>query len=318
MKNNTFCEIFDVMKSHKDIVIVTHTSPDGDAVASATALSLALKSLGIDATILTEEIDEKYSFMPYDKVKVVHSVENLECDLFISVDCGDKDRFTEFVELFDNAKATLNFDHHITNDYYADYNYIDITASSTSQIIYLFLEEMKLLSADIATCIYAGIVFDTGGFMHDKTSKVTFEIAGKLLDFGIPHTEIYRSIMYSRTLEQNKATGYVLGNMEILENGVAYLAISYDDFIKSGIPVEAFDSSVNNLINTRNVDVAFTAFEKKQGATKVSLRAHKFDVNKVASAFGGGGHILASGCLIREGAYKSKELILEEIKRNGK
>ncbi len=122
----------------------------------------------------------------------------------------------------------------------------------------------------------------------------------------------------ARTLEQNRAIAYVLGNMKFIEHGVCYLTITYEDFLNCGIPNEAFDSSVNHLINTKGVKVAFTAFEKKQGITKISLRAHDTDVNKIASAFSGGGHILASGCVINTGANTATKLVLEEINKNGK
>ncbi len=322
MKNNNFTDIFQMIKSHENIVIVTHTSPDGDAVAAATALSLGLKTLGIKTTILTEKIEDKYDIIPYQNLNVVNIEEGtfneLKCDLFISVDCGATDRFTEVIELFNNAKNTINIDHHVSNNYYADINYVDIESSSTSQIMFKFLEEFNVLSKDICTAIYAGIIYDTGGFMHSCTSQETFNIASKLLSFDIQHTEIYKRIMYTRTLEQNRAISYVLGNMKLLENGVCYLTIPYQEFKKCGIPTEAFDSSVNNLINTKGVTIAFTAFEKKQGITKISLRAQNTDVNKIASAFGGGGHVLASGCAIKVGAEDATKMILEEINKNGK
>ncbi len=322
MKNNSFVDIFQVLKSHENIVIVTHTSPDGDAVAAATALSLGLKSLGIASTILTEKIEDKYDIIPYKNLSVVNIEEGtfneLKCDLFVSVDCGAKDRFTEVESLFDKAKTTINIDHHVSNNYYADYNFVDVKASSTSQIMFKFLEEFNLLNKDICTAIYAGIVYDSGGFMHSNTTQETFKIASEILNFEIEHTEVYRRIMYSRTLEQNRAISYVLGNMKLLDNGVCYLTISFEEFKNCGIPTEAFDSAVNNLINTKGVKVAFTAFEKKEGTTKISLRAHATDVNKVASAFGGGGHILASGCAIKTGAEVATQMILEEINKNGK
>ncbi len=326
MKNNSFFEIFEEIKKHDNIIIVTHTSPDGDAVASATALSLGLSKYNIKSTILTEKIEDKYDIIPYTSVPLIYIDDedkpidslDIKCDLFISVDCGAKDRFPALYNLFDGAKQRVNIDHHISNDYFADYNFVDVKASSTSQIIYNFLEFINSLSFDIATSLYAGIVFDTGGFMHSNTSKETFAIASKLLDFEIEHTEIYRRIMYSRTKEQNMATAFVLGNMQVLDNGVGYLTVGYEDFENAKLTSDAFDSCVNNIINTRSVDIAFTAMEKKQGTTKISLRAHDFDVNKVASAFGGGGHILASGCKIDKNAYEATKLILEEIDKNGR
>ncbi len=322
MKNNSFEEIFQAIKSHENIVIVTHTSPDGDAVAAAAALSIGLKNMGINSTILTEKIEDKYDIIPYQNLNVVNIEEgtfhDLKCDLFISVDCGAMDRFTEVVGLFNNSKTTINIDHHISNNYFANFNYVDVKASSTSQIMFKFLDEFNLLNKEICTAIYAGIVYDTGGFMHSCTTKETFKIASELLNFDIEHTEVYRRIMYSRTLEQNRAIAYVLGNMKLLDTGVCYLTITYEEFKNCGIPTDAFDSSVNHLINTKGVKLAFTAFEKKEGTTKISLRAHATDVNKIAAAFGGGGHILASGCAIKTDATEATRMILEEINKNGK
>ncbi len=158
MVNNNFKEILEVIKAHKNIVIVTHISPDGDAVASATALSLGLKKLGINTTILTERIDDKYDIIPYENLEIINiedgTFNELECDLFISLDCGAMDRFEEVESLFTNAKTTINIDHHISNNYYANLNYVDIKASSTSQIMFKFLEEIGVLSKEICTAIY--------------------------------------------------------------------------------------------------------------------------------------------------------------------
>ncbi len=319
MMNNNFNEIFEVMKSHQNILIATHTSPDGDAVASATALSLGLKKIGIESKIITEEIDEKYNVIPYEKTEliIVDEVFNptLECDLFISVDCGSKDRFVALYDLFDNAKTTINIDHHQSNDYFADYNYVDVNSSSTAQIIFLFLEQFNLIDKDIAISIDAGIIFDSGGFMYSKTSKTTFEVASKLLAFDIPHTEIYRRIIHSKTIDQNRATAFILSNMAITEDGIGCLAMNYEDFESNGIPIEGFDGSVVHLSNTLGINVCFTAFEKKKGVTKVSLRAHDFDVNRVAATFGGGGHILAAGCKLEMNARDTAKLIIEEIRK---
>lgn len=318
MKNNSFDDIFNVIKSKKNIVIVTHTSPDGDAVAAATALSMGLETLGISITILTEKIDNKYDIIPYNKVNVEYIEDNtfndLKCDLFISVDCGDKNRFKDVVTLFDNAENTINIDHHMSNDYFAEYNYVSLNVSSTSEIMFSFLEQFNLLNENIATGLYAGIVFDTGGFMHSCTRQSTFIIASKLLGFGIDNTEIYRRIMYCKTLEENRATAYVLSNMILLENGICYLTINYKDFENIGLPTEAFNNTVNSLFNTNGVKIAFTAFEKKEGLTKISLRARNFNVNAIAAVFGGGGHRLASGCAIDKNATEATSLILKEIK----
>ncbi len=196
MTNNNFTDIFQMIKSHENIIIVTHTSPDGDAVAAATALSLGLKILGVSTTILTEKIEDKYEIIPYQNLNVVDiedgTFKDLKCDLFISVDCGATDRFTEVIELYNNAKNTINIDHHVSNNYYANLNYVDVKSSSTSQIIFKFLEELNVLSKDICTAIYAGIVYDTGGFMHSCTTQETFNIASKILSYDIEHTEILK------------------------------------------------------------------------------------------------------------------------------
>lgn len=318
MMNNSFDEIFNVIKSNKNIVIVTHISPDGDAVASATALALGLKKLGIDSKILSEKIDDKYDIIPYNKVPLEFieddTYKDVECDLFISVDCGDKNRFRDVITLFEKAKQTINFDHHLSNENFAEYNYVKINSSSTSEIMFSFLEHLNVLDEDIARALYAGIVFDTGGFMHSCTTKETFITASKLLDYGIDNTEIYRRIIYCRTLEQNRAIAYVLSNMILLDNGICYLTINFVDFENIGLPTDAFDSAVNNLVNTNGVRVAFTAFEKKEGITRISLRAKDIDVNAIASNFGGGGHKLASGCAINTNATEATSLILKEIK----
>lgn len=188
MQNNTKQEILEKIAQAKTIQIAGHTNPDGDAIGACLAFGLALEKAGKDVTVLLEHYAPKYDVIPGK-----HLVKEAaaKADLFLALDCGDKGRLGAAADWFHQADVTINIDHHSSNTYYGQYNYVEGASSSTSEIVYGFLEGNYPVDQDMAAGLYAGLIYDTGGFRHSSTSPNTMRVAGALMETGIPFTDIY-------------------------------------------------------------------------------------------------------------------------------
>ena len=132
--NNSFEEIREHIDSAENIAVAGHISPDGDAVGSCCALAMALVKKNKNVTVFLEEIQDKLKNIPYSD-KLVHDTPNGEFDLFISLDCGDEGRLGKTAELL-KSTYTINIDHHVSNTYFGNLNYVDGDASSTCELVY--------------------------------------------------------------------------------------------------------------------------------------------------------------------------------------
>ncbi len=295
-KNNSIDNIVKVILDSKDIIVVGHTSPDGDCIGATTALCHALKQIGMKPKLLLEECNNRYDIIPYKEFLYKGDLDDIQTVIFM--DCADLGRVPkEWVELEKKAINSINIDHHISNNYFAKYNYVIPGFSSTSEIAYNFINRLCDLNKDISTCLYAGIVYDTGGFRHSCTTKDTHKITAELMSFDIAHEDIYFNILSVKTLKEMKVLQLVIDRINTLNNGkINYSYVLYEDFKKLNITKNDLSGMVNALTSLENSDVSFFIYQSASEEFKVSLRSKKTDVNAVANAFNGGGHINASGC----------------------
>ncbi len=298
MKNNSVIEIVNVMLKSQHIYISGHTGPDGDAIGSMTALCIALENVGKKPKLVLEKASSRYDVIPYNKY-VTKKVDKSNVDLFIVVDCGSTKIFNNGIkEYFDNAKKTINIDHHLGNDYYGDYNYVLENASSTSEIIYDFVKEICEINKDIATSLYSGIVYDTGGFRHNTTTKNTHKIAGEFLELGIDFTNIYFNILRRKTLKEMQILQLVTSRIKVVNKNINYSYITIKDLEDIDATIRDLSGMIDFVASLEGMEVSIFIYEKKQNHFKYSLRSRSTNINEVASYFGGGGHRLASGCTI--------------------
>ena len=181
----------DMLKGKRRVAMGGHVRPDGDCVGSCMGLYLYLKEQypSLQTDLYLEEVPEAFDIIAdTDEVKT-RIGEQTSYDLFISLDCGDIARLGFAGVLFENAEETLCIDHHISNDAFADYNYIVPHASSTSELVFNLLDEEKI-SRSVAEALYMGIAHDTGVFQYSCTSPETMEIAAKLMRKGIDGNRI--------------------------------------------------------------------------------------------------------------------------------
>lgn len=283
----------------KTVAIAGHVRPDGDCAGSCLGLYNYIKEcfLDIEVDLYLEEISEVFSFLEHsDKIDSFYQKEQ-EYDLFISLDCGDKERLGNAVKYFEHARKTICIDHHISNSGYADFNYIMSDASSTCEIVYTFLEEDKI-SKEVAEALYTGIVHDTGVFQYSNTSELTMNIAGKLMAKGIDFSRIIEETFYQKTYVQNQILGKALLESSLLLDGKVIISVlTKADMALFGVTSKDLEGIVSQLRVTKGCECAIFLYEIENNEYKVSLRSSDLvDVSKIASFFGGGGHKKASGC----------------------
>ena len=197
-----YSNLNDIIKSSKNILIVSHVNPDGDTLGSMCGIySAILDNFKKRSDMLVvSKVPAVYEFIPFiDNVKTLDDIDkSREYDLVINVDVAAIDRICDGKILFDKAKSTVNIDHHKTNIAYADLNYIDPNASSTGEVLFGCFENMDWeISLDTAICLYTAILTDTGSFKFDNTRPGTFECVAKLVEIGVQPSDIYRKVYES-------------------------------------------------------------------------------------------------------------------------
>ena len=220
-------------------------------------------------------------------------------------------------EFFQKAAKKINIDHHESNTCFGELNYVAAQASSTSEIIFRMLEGRLPMTAAEAAGLYAGLIYDTGGFRHSSTSPETMQIAGALMGYGIPFTEIYNRFFDSRSFSELKLMGRALSNAELLFGGdVVCSQITAAEIAELGGSSKELDAIINYLKGVLGAKVACFFYEKTETDVKGSFRGNDgYDVCALAQKFGGGGHVKAAGCTISVPIAKAKEMVLAEVEK---
>lgn len=312
-----FHKIKNILNDVNNIIISAHVNPDADSVGSCTALALALKKLNKNIVILMEDYGTKYDFLN-NNIFMSHNLDdisNFQKDLFICLDCGDKERLGTFKTLLDNSNITINIDHHISNTNFAKYNYV-FEKSSTCEIVYELILYLNIeLDDNVAKALYTGILADTGGFRHSNTTSTTHEIVAKLIKYNFSADEIYKELFDTNSYESIKLLGQALIRTELFYDGkVAYSYITQNDIKQLNANTSQLGGIIDNLKNIKGVVVAVFIYEKNGNEFKVSMRSDgSVDICKIAISFGGGGHFKACGCTINGNSDEVKNLIFKKL-----
>lgn len=315
--NNTFDELRQTIELSQSIAISGHTSPDGDAIGACCALAMSLAELGKDVVVILDEYAENFEIIPTGGFIVKDVDEEYLPDLYITVDCGDKERLGKNAKLFDETLYTINIDHHISNTFFAKQNYVDDEASSTSEIIFQLIYNYAPINANIAAAIYAGIVFDTGGFRHSSTSPITMAIVSELMEYDFNFTQIYNSIFHSRKFGEAKIMGVALCNLKQAFGGrIVTSIVTAEEINKCQVTSDELSEISSYIKGVSQTVASVFMYEKEPGTFKVSMRSEDLvDVSEVAVIFGGGGHIRAAGCTIKGNAEEILKNVLSEIEK---
>ena len=308
------------LKKHSSVLIFCHNRPDGDTLGSAFALKHALEQLGnktIDV-VCAQPVPEKYYPREFIGKTLLPEEINKKYDCHIAVDCASEMMLGDSYGVFIKNQMTINVDHHVSNERYAKMNYVEDRAACC-EIVYSLVGELGVkLNEKVANCLLLGIVTDTGNFMHNNVTKATLQTASELVDKGATLNKISYAMFKNQKIERAKLYAHVINGMRFFEDGkIAIISVFKSDFEKFSASQDMTEGFIDYPLSIEGVEVAVSIMETKDKAFKISLRSKgKINVNEIASTFGGGGHVLASGCLIH-GFYEDvKEKILRAISIN--
>ncbi|OFK81031.1 hypothetical protein HMPREF2800_01825 [Anaerosphaera sp. HMSC064C01] len=292
--NNNIKDIGLAIENASSINIISHKSPDGDNMGSTLGLYLSLKEKYKNKTIniiKPDDIPSKYKFIEETKF---YDDDMSECDVLLVIDCADERRLLNEDNL-KFAKKIINIDHHKSNKYFGDINYVLEEYSSSAEIVYDIITELDLpMNIEIATMLYIGIDTDTGRFMYSSTTDETMQKVSKLMSYGIDINEI--NIKLYRSMSKNIFDLYKLAINKInFYKDFAYLFLENDDFLKTNTSRDDTDDILAFLQGLEDYDMIAIIKEVKD-IYKVSLRSkYKYDVGSIGEDFDGGGHKYAAG-----------------------
>lgn len=280
------------------VVILGHVRPDGDCLGSTLGLYHYIQTNypAIRAAVYLEESSPKFGYLAgYDAI--LHETDEERYELCICLDCGDEERLGSFGVFLANASKSLCLDHHITNTRFCEVNLVSENASSTCEVLFEQLDEEKIDKA-AAECLYTGLIHDTGVFKYSCTSARTMEIAGKLMAKGIDFGSIIDNSFYKKTYVQNQILGRaLLESITFLDGKCIFSALRQSEMEFYGVNGQDMDGIIDQLRLTEGVEVAIFMYQTGPQEFKVSLRSQNaVDVSRIASYFGGGGHVRAAGC----------------------
>lgn len=300
-----FQAVFDAINKANHVLIISHANPDGDAIGTNAALRHVLqKELGKDAvSACIDPIPEKFQFIP-GAMEFVQDFELQEFDLVIAVDIAAK-HLLKFHEskpaLLSGTVPFINIDHHVSNENFGTLNVVLPEAAAAAEIMYDILIANGLeVTPEVATCLLAGIYYDTGGLKHTNTSKKVYQTVSKLLRHGGTLPNIVKNLFRTKSVNKLRLWGRIFEKMALTDKQVIMAAIESKDFEETGASPEDLSGIIEYLNMVPEGKFSVMLSEKEEGKIKASLRTLRddIDVAEIAGKFGGGGHKQASGFVV--------------------
>ncbi|MDD2731046.1 MAG: DHHA1 domain-containing protein [Candidatus Portnoybacteria bacterium] len=295
-----FQQVKKIIEAAQSFLIATHVEPDADALGSTLALKMALEKQGKKAVAFcADRVPDFLKFLPKtNEIKSQASLEKVSVIFGLDYGSFERLRLPNYRLEIDDSLKFITFDHHAIGKHLG-LQVLDGNASSTAEIIYLFLNFLKVpLDRPIATCLLAGIFDDTGGFHHPNTSAQTLKIASQLMLAGAPLTKIAKLTTQSLLPQEISVWQKIFSRLEIDEKtGLIFSWLNYQNILETNVDFKR--SEVVNLLSAApEAKAALLLAEKNPGQIDGSLRSQKnrgVNVAKIAQRFGGGGHKLAAG-----------------------
>ncbi len=287
----------DLLIGKKRVAIFSHINPDGDTVGASVALKLMLNKAGVSADLYCES-DMNAKLLCFDEVGSYRKICSDRYDLLVAVDCGDIFRLGENSGYYASFAETMTIDHH-GGEFFSKYNCLK-EYSSTCQIVYEISRDMDVkLDGRIATYLYMGLCTDTGNFAHSNTDSASFYFAGDLFGYNADIEKVYKTFFRDITYAETMLRAKVVARMRSYYDGEMYLIyITQNDLAEFGLDHSVTTGIVGYAIDIDTARAGVCITEFAPNTYKVSMRGKDFNVREVCKEFGGGGHVLASGCRI--------------------
>ena len=303
--NNIISEI----KVSNNIVLLCHNNPDGDAIGSTIAMYILLKRLGKEVDIVLDTLPKRFNFLKeYQDIK---KESTKKYDTAVILDTASVDRVNS-VYLLDTVSKILVIDHHKTNTRYGDVNLVG-NYPACCEIVYNLIKKMNVtLDSELAVPLTIGLLTDTGGFAHKNVLPSTFTMAAELSSL-VDLSDIYKKVLRTITINQFNIKKKALDNLELYNNNaIAVSFITSEDMEKYNVDEDECGILVGIPLEIDTVEVSIF-LRKYPNQTRVSLRSDHIDVSRIASIFGGGGHINAAGITTAIPYKELKEKLIKEV-----
>lgn len=334
MDKTDISKIKTLLSEPKNVVIVSHKNPDGDAIGSSLGLSYYLnKANHRVSVIMPNDFPDFLKWMPGCDSVLIYENESKSCnsiiqkaDIIFTLDFNDLNRIDTMKTVLSESNAVkIMIDHHQQPDTYPDFTYSDVNICSTSEMVYHFIDmlgDLNLIDDTIGTCLYTGIMTDTGSFKFPSTTSTTHRVVANLIDKGVKSWEIHNHVFDTNSYDRLQLLGQALKNMKVLaEYRTAYITLSQNELNHHNFKKGDTEGVVNYALSIKDIVLAAIFIENKQeGIIKISLRSKgSFSVNELSRKyFNGGGHINAAGGRSTESLEKTVEKfisILPEYKK---
>lgn len=313
-----------LIKSSKNILLISHVNPDGDTLGTMCALHSAILKQFKKKTemLILSKIPKIYEFIP--NIKEAKTLDKLDksriYDLVISVDVASMDRLIDSQILFEKAKFSINIDHHGTNNSFGNLAIIEPKSSSSGEVLFKIIKNLGWeIDLDTAICFYTAILTDTGGFRFENTSANVFKIAAELTEMGITPKDIYKKCYESKSKAIVLFQNYCVSKATFSkDDSIAYTTIYKKDMEKYKVGEDSTDGIAEALRAISTTEVSFVVKEVDSKTCKISMRSKDLDVAQICSKFGGGGHRYAAGCTVKAPCADTIKKLLTEITKGKK
>ncbi len=301
-KTESLQHIWHALHQGKKFFIAGHLNPDGDSLGCTLAMTSLLERLGKTVyAYAAPAIGDDLKFLPgLDKVHVGELPPRPDFDTVILLECSDRQRGGDLETVLQPAQTLINIDHHLVSDAYGHVNHIDSGASSTAEIIFQLFEESgedNLLPTPAeATCLYTGLVTDTGRFVHSNTTAEALRVASALVALGADIQQINQVIYFTKSYIELKLLGRALEKMEMrFDNKYSQIMLTKRDFETFGATPAQTQGIVSQPTMIPGVEIS-ALLKEEPDKISVNLRSRgAADVSRIAQQFGGGGHARAAG-----------------------
>ena len=311
MNSKAIKVVKELLNTPKNIVIIGHKNPDGDALGSCLGLSIFLESIGHrPIVIMPNDFPDFLKWMPDHEKIVIHEKEIEKstdyinnAEVIFTLDFNMLDRVGDLQPLLESSVSSfVMIDHHQQPGNYAVATFSDTSMSSTAEMVYHFisaLDKLSLIDDKIATNLYTGIMTDTGSFRFPSTSAITHKVIAHLIEAGANNAEIHQNIYDTNSPDRLKLLGVALKNLKILpQHNTAYITLTQKELDENNFRKGDTEGFVNYALSIKGIVFAVIFIENKQeNIVKISLRSKgDFSVNEFARKhYNGGGHVNAAG-----------------------
>lgn len=312
MESYLFEQLLELLQRARYPVLIADERIDDDSIGSSLAVADYLARIGKPTRVfVSKPLPARYREFPHANwctdAPSIFKDENI--DLVVSFDCSDREYVRGLVSKVPGTPFLVNVDHHASNPRYGDLNVLFTTAPATCEVVYRFFKHNGLpISREAATCLLAGICFDTGIFSNSATDERAFLAASDLMLFGARIQDVIRSLFQNRSVSVLRLWGAALERItKHSSSGILSTFLTRRDIEESGVTDDEVDGISNFLGLVSEEHTIFVLRETVGGGVKMSMRSHVYDVSLIAKALGGGGHKKAAGFTISHARIKENE-----------